>query len=387
MLAEERTDVSCTHGAFDDARFAALLDEIKSRRDEFDQQRHVSDDVIKALQELGFYRAFVPEQFGGSGMHGADFLRLIERISEIDGSTGWVASFAFATKYLSALPPSTLATIYAESPDVVFAGAIYPPQPAKKVDGGYKVSGRWTFGSGCMGASLLGVGISVEGESGGLPLMAVMPAKQVTIEQTWDTIGMAGTGSHDLIADNVFVGDDWVLERGAGPTMDTTAYRYPTLAMSSQVLAVCGLGVARGALDYVISIADKSKSITGAPTLGDRSNVQIHLAEAEAKLRSARAWFYELTRKAWDATVAGHEFTHHDRMELRLAASHGARTGAEVTRACVEMTGTIGIFRGNPLSRHMTDAMVTAQHAFLTEGSFMNAGKMMVGHPPIPGYT
>jgi len=386
MPAYEKIDVSCANGAFDEDRFAAFLDDIRSRRDEFYNQRKVSDDVIKALQDMGLYRAFVPEQFGGSGMHGADFLRLIERISEVDGSTGWVASFAFATKYLSSLPPSSLATIYADSPDIVFAGAIYPPQPARKVDGGYMVSGRWTFGSGCTGASLLGVGVNIEGDSSGLPRMAVMPADQVTIEETWDTIGMTGTGSHDLVVEDVFVAEDWVLVRGADPTIDTTAYRYPTLAMSAQVLAVCGLGVARAALDHVISVADTSKSITGAPTFGDRVNVQIHLGESEAKLQSARTWFYDLTEKAWDTALAGRTLSRHDNMQLRLAASHLARTGAEVARACFEMTGTMGIFHSNPLSRHLTDAMDTAQHAFLTEGTFMNAGKVLVGHPPIPGY-
>lgn len=383
---DKKVSDSEAFGTFDEARFRALLDDIKSRRDAFYEQRYISNDIIETLQSLGFYRAFVPEQFGGSGMHGADYLRLIERISEVDGSTGWVASFGFATKYLSSLPPATLATIYADNPDVVFAGAIHPPQPARKVEGGYIVKGRWPFGSGCMGASLIGVGITIEGESGGLPRMAVMPADQITIDQNWDAIGMTGTGSHDIIVDDVFVAEDWVLIRGAGATIDTPAYRYPSLIMSAQVLAVCGLGVARAALDHVISVANASNSITGAPALGDRVNVQLHLGEAEAKLRSARAWFYDLTDKTWDAAVAGRELTRHENMEVRLAASHLARTGADVARVCVEMTGTMGIFRNNPLSRHYTDAMVTAQHAFLAEGTFINAGKVLVGHPPIPGY-
>lgn len=387
MLAVEERDVATAEGPFDEARFAALLEDVKARRDEFYAQRYVSNDVIESLQELGLFRAFVPEQFGGSNMHPSDFLRLIERLSAADGSTGWVASFAFATKYLSSLPADTLAKLYADNPDVVFAGTIFPPQPAKRVDGGFIVNGRWPFGSGCMGASVLGVGISVEGEEeGGLPLMAVMPAEQVTIEQTWNTIGMTGTGSHHLVVEDVFVPEDWTLVRGGAPSIDTPAYRYPTLAMSAQVLAVCGLGVARGALDHVISVADKSKSITGAPTLGDRVNVQLHLGEAEAKLRAAQCWFYERTDEAWETMLAGDELTRHENMHLRLAASHAARTGADVARACFEMTGTMGIFHANPLSRHLTDAMVTAQHAFLTEGTFINAGKVLIGHPPIPAY-
>jgi len=371
----------------DERRFEALLENIRERRDEFRDQRHVSQDVIDELKAIGLYSAFVPEQFGGLGMPVPDFLRLIERLSHADGSVGWVASFAFATKYLSSLPAETLAKAYADGPEVVFAGAVFPPPPAKKVHGGIRVTGRWSFGSGSTGADLIGVGVKIEGsEQSSLPLMAVMPAKKVTIDPVWDTIGMTGTGSHDLVVDDVFVPDEWVFVRGAESTIDCPTYRYPTLAVSAQVLAICGLGAARAAVDHVVGVADKSKSITGATTLGDRANVQIHLAECKAKLDAASSWFYERTQVAWDVVAAGGKVDRELNMELRLASSHLARTSAEVARACFEMTGTMGIFKANPLSRYLTDAMVTAQHAFLGEGTFMNAGKVMVGHDFIPGY-
>jgi alkylation response protein AidB-like acyl-CoA dehydrogenase len=103
-------------------------------------------------------------------------------------------------------------------------------------------------------------------------------------------------------------------------------------------------------------------------------------------LRSAQSWFYETTDTAWAEIVAGRDLSRKTNMEIRLSASHAARTGAEVARACFEMTGTMGIFNQNPLSRYMTDSMVTAQHAFLGEGTFMHAGQVMVGQPPVPGY-
>ena len=371
----------------DEIAFLSHLDDLRARRDEFRDQRHITQDVVETWQAFGLYRAFVPRQLGGSGMHATDFLRYIERISEADGSAGWVASFAFASKYLSSLPSETLEKLYADSPDLVFAGAIYPPQPAEKVEGGVKVTGRWKFGSGCMAASLIGVGINVKGgELGGLPMMAVMPTRQVKIEQTWDTIGMTATGSHDLVVEDQFVSDEFLCIRGAAPSIKDTGYLYPSLAMAAQVLAVTGSGVARAAINLVLSVAHKSKSITGAPSFGDRPNVQIHLGECEAKLESARAWFYDRTQAAWGYIEAGDPVSRELNMQLRLSSSHLARTGAEVTRACFEMTGTMGIFNAHPLSRFLTDSMVTAQHAFLAEGTFMNAGKVMVGHDHMPGY-
>ena len=197
---------------------------------------------------------------------------------------------------------------------------------------------------------------------------------------------MTATGSHDLVVEDLFVPSEYLLVRGAAPSIDDVGYRYPSLAMAAQVLAITGAGAARAAINHIVGIAHKSKSITGAPTLGDRANVQIHLAECEAKLEAARSWFYDRTAEAWEKVAQSESVDRELNMQLRLSSSHLARTGAEVARACFEMAGTMGIFNSNPLSRYLTDAMVTAQHAFLGEGTFMNAGKVMVGHDHMPGF-
>jgi alkylation response protein AidB-like acyl-CoA dehydrogenase len=146
--------------------------------------------------------------------------------------------------YLASLPAETLEQVYAEGPDVVFAGTIFPPQKAVRVEGGYRVSGRWPFGSGSPGAELIGVGIKTDDPTGtGLPRMAVMPAHKVRIEPNWDVIGLKGTGSHDLVVEDVFVPEAWTFVRGAPPTIDLAAYRYPSMALAAQVLAVVGLGL------------------------------------------------------------------------------------------------------------------------------------------------
>ncbi len=372
---------------FDERRFETLLRTIEERRDDFHRARHVSQDIIEELRTLGLYRAFVPEQFGGSGMAPTDFLQLIERIACADGSAGWVASFAFASKYLASLPAETLRELYAEGPDVVFAGCVFPPQPARRVEGGFVVRGRWPFASGCNGASILGVGILSDSENdGGLPRMAVMPAEKAEIDETWNAVGMRGTGSHDLIVEDVFVPDAWTFVRGSPPTLDTAAYRYPTLAMASQVLAVCGLGVARAALEYVIGDAASAPSITGAPSIADRPHAHLRIGEMEASLRSARAWFYEVTDSAWAALLDGGSASQEQTVDLRLASTHAARVGAQVARGCYEVCGTIGIYEHSPLSRYVADASVVAQHAFIAEGSFLSAGKILAGHAPAPGF-
>jgi len=381
--AEAKIDAS----SIDELAFSNLLEEVVARREEFKKQRHISQDIIKKLQDIGLYEAFVPKALGGNPISPTEFMKLIERLSIADGSTGWVASFAFSTKYLCSLSKATLKEIFGNTPNLVFAGATFPIQPAKKVDGGIIVNGRWPFGSGCMGASLVAVGVSVPGKGDAVfQQMAVIPASQITIDETWNTIGMSATGSHDIVVEDVFVPDHMILLRDAPSSLDAPEYRYPTITLAAQVLAVCGLGTARAAINHILAVGQKSKSITGAPTLGDRVNVQLHIAECEAKLQAARSWFYEATDRAWESILAGDDITREQNLALRLSASHAARTGADVARVCFEMAGTMGIFHKNPMSQFLTDSMVTAQHAFLTEGSFINAGKVMFDHPYIPGY-
>lgn len=363
-----------------------LLDDIRTRRAELHRLGHIPQDIVEKFQQIGLYRAFVPEQFGGGAMTPMEFLRLIEIISAADGSAGWVASFGFASKYLSSLPAKTLAELYRESPDVVFAGAVFPPQLATPEGDGYRVNGRWGFGSGSMGASLIGVGIKLDGEGGNLPRMAVMPRSQVKIEENWDTIGMFATGSHDLVVDDVQVSHEWTLIRGAPPSVDTAAYRYPTMAMAAQVLAIVGAGIAREAIDEVVKLATRKSSITGAPSMADRPGFQIALAQMEAQLRSARAWFYDETAAMWDRVSRGEEVTPVDVAGLRIASTHIAKTGADVTRRAFEMAGTTGIFKNHPLSRLLLDALVVAQHAFMNDGTWQAGGAVLLGKTPPPGY-
>lgn len=374
--------------ATESREFQELLAEIRTRRPEFERQRHVSADIVERFKQVGVYRAMVAKRFGGGEMPPADFCRMIEAISAADGSAGWVASFGASATYLAALPIPTLETIYANGPDVVFAGGLFPPQPASRVAGGLSITGRWKFASGCLGATLLGAGITIPDDAAGakLPRMAVLQPDEVAIEPNWEVHGLVGTGSHDLVVDNAVISEDWTFVRGGRSSLDTPLYRYPALGLAAQVLAVVGLGVARAALDLVADQARGKGSITGAPRLADRGYVQFELAKAEAALRSARAFFYQTTQAVWDLLVAGATPSLDDLNLIRLAATHAAHAGAEATRAAYTLSGTAGIYLDNPLSRHLRDALVVPQHAFLNLGTYESAGRVMLSHEPQPGY-
>jgi alkylation response protein AidB-like acyl-CoA dehydrogenase len=364
-----------------DAALEVLLTAVKERRAEFAANQRISDDVITMMKTAGVYRALVARRFGGDEVSPAEFLHLIETISRADGSAGWVASFGFSAIYLSALPLATLESIYAAGPDVVFAGGIFPPQKAIPVDGGLEVSGRWSWGSGCCGADLIGVGVKADAAKSNaeLPLTAVMPRARVSIVENWDVNGLKGTGSHDLVVDKVIVPEAWTFIRGGESSLDTPLYRYPTMALAAQVLAVVGLGIGRAALDDITAIAGGRESITGAPRLSDRAYVQIEIAKAEAAIRSARAFFYEATEEAFASLLAGDPLDLNARNLLRLSSSHAAKVGMEVAQAAYRVSGTTGIFSAHSIAHRFQDALIVPQHAFLSEGTWQSAGRVLLG--------
>lgn len=364
-----------------------LLADIRARAAEFEQQRHISPDIIEGFKQLGVYRALVPKRLGGLEWHARQFCELIETIAQADGSAGWVASFGMAPVYLAALPTATFETIYRDNIDTVFAGGIFPPQPATYVDGGIEVSGRWSFSSGCMGATVVGVGISPrKGETTGLPRMAVMPREKATIVEAWDVSGLAGTGSHDLVVDKVVVPEEWTFVRGGASNLSEPMFRYPALAFAAQVLAVVNLGIARAAIEELRRLAGGHKAVTGAPSLGDRPATQASLAQHEAQLQSARTWFYAAIDDAWVSLTRGDPLSPAQTSALRLSAAHAARTGAEVTRGMQMLSGMAGIYNSSPIARCVRDANAVTQHAFLGDIVYQNAGAMLFGRDPLPGY-
>lgn len=365
--------------------FDQLLADIRARHAEFTRLRHIPQDIVDRLKGQGVYRAATPVCFGGSGMAPEAFLALVEKIGQADGSAGWVASFGSASVYLAALPKATQAIMYGRSPDLVFAGGLFPIQPAAPADGGYRVSGTWKFASGCKGADLLGVGIGA-GMPGSKPRTAVLPRDQVEIVENWDVMGLCGTGSHDLKVDDRFVPEEWTFIRGGEPTIDEPLYRYPTIAYAAQVLAVVNLGIARAAIDEVTAMAGGRVAITGAPKLADRSYVRIEVARAEARLRAARAFFYDSTGQAWQTILAGDPVTSEQVAMLRLAAVDAARAGDAVVQQMYGLAGTTAIYTSHPLQRYLRDAAVVRQHAFLGEGIYDGAGAVALGVPPMPGF-
>lgn len=368
-----------------------LIEEIERRRDEFDQLSHVPRDMIAKMKRAGIFRASTPRRFGGDALPPPQFLRTLERIAIADGSTAWVAAFGSANTYLASLPIETQQHIYAKGPDQVFAGGLYPLQPAAKVPGGFMVSGQWRFASGCKGADWIGVGIggtpANSGDTGaGKPFTAVFPAHEVEIVENWNVVGMQATGSHDLRLRDKFVDAQWTFVRGGQALIDEPLYRYPAVAYQAQVHAAVNIGLARAALDLLTGMSGSTKTTTGAPRLADRGYYRSGLAKAEANWRSARAFFYESAESAWQTIVAGDPVTQDQANLMRLSATHAAQLCAEIVMQAYQLAGIAAIYRENRLQRLVRDSIVVTQHAFLGEGTYDASGALFAGIAPVTPY-
>lgn len=366
-------------------QFDALLAEIVERREEFERQHFISDDIVDKFRDVGIYRAFVPREFGGSEVTPIEFLLAIEAIAEADGSAGWVASFGVCESYLGGLPLDVVEQIWAK-PDAVFAGAMFPLQPATRVEDRFVLSGRWKWASGCMSADRIGVGIMPDTE-GAHPRMAVLDPDQVTIDtESWNAHGMAGSGSFDIVIDHAEVPIEHTFVRGGPLNPSGPFFRYPTIAIAGQVLAVTSLGIARAAVDLVLHGDRHWQSATGAPSIGDRAHAQMELGKAEARLRASRLFFYDAIDEAWETLVRGDELTMEMRSMLRLSCTHVTRECAEVVRIAYALSGMQASYYDNHLSRCWRDVHMPTQHAFMGEVMYQNAGAVLFDREPGPGY-
>ncbi|WP_010121245.1 acyl-CoA dehydrogenase family protein [Corynebacterium nuruki] len=377
--------VAAPAGKERDAAFDRALAELVERREEFREQGYVPRDFVHLLKEAGIYRSATPATFGGDPEPPAEFMRRLERISEVDPSTGWVAAFGSALTYLTALPRETQQQMYAKGLDIVFAGGFYPLCRAQRVDGGWVATGTWTFASGCMGADIIGLGLDGGPEAEGKPLVAMVPPQDVEFIQDWDVTGMRASGSFGVKAEDLFIPDEMTFLRGAAATVDEPVTRYPVMGYAAQVHAATALGAARAALDLMIEAGSSAQP--GKPSRGDRADFQLALAHAEAELRSARALFYETTEQTWEKAVRNEEIPLEDAGLLRVAATHAAQTGASVAQQAFRMAGTSAIFATHPLQQLLQDAVVPAQHAALQENTLENAGAVLMGmKPALPAF-
>jgi alkylation response protein AidB-like acyl-CoA dehydrogenase len=272
--------------------------------------------------------------------------------------------------------------VFCQDPIGLVAGAGAPTGTARPVDGGYLLSGRWQFGSGSPHACWFVPGYALEGETPRFGPMMLLPAKDVEIIDTWSVGGMRGTGSHDFAVHERFVPAAYTMNTADDlPLHPGPLYRLPVLLTLCSTLGPLALGMARGAIDgFVELMATKVDRFTGT-ALRERLTVQERVAQAEAAVRSARAFLYEMVHEVWGTIEQGTPLTERQLALFRLANMHAVASGAQAVDLVYHAAGTSAIFTTNPLERFFRDVHVATQHRCASPEERYQAGRVLLGLP------
>ncbi len=347
-----------------------------------ERDRRLSDELVGALRDSGLLRAGAPSSVGAAEAPPAVTLRCAEEIARGDASAGWCVSIAATSSLLGGwLPPEGLAEVFGKSARVA-AGVWAPRGSARRVNGGYRVSGRWAFCSGITHSDYLFGGCMVQ-EDGGDPTPRVLaiPVPELEIIDTWQTVGLLGTASHDAVADDLLVPDHqslWLLDP---PSSSGALYRFPIFAFFALSIAAAALGNARGSIEDLTALATVKVGQGSLRTLAQRSGTWSAVAQMEASLRAARALYYQAVDEAWTAARSSEPLTVGLRTGLRLAATHAVRTAADVTRNMYDLGGASAIYHDSPLQRRFRDGHTATAHFQVNAATWELAGRVLLGQP------
>jgi len=361
-----------------------LAPQIQTSADEIERSRRIPLPLVHAMAQAGLFRLWIPRSLGGEETDPMTLVRVVEEVSRADGAAGWCLAIggeygAFGG-YLSA---DAAREIYGSDPLVRTAGALRPFGNAVVVEGGYRVTGRWPLGSGCQHSGWIVGGCRIlDGDQprlmpDGTPLVRLLffPATDCEILDTWRSIGLRGTGSHDYTVTDVFVPAARSLSFREPPVEPGPLYAMSTIALFAPVLAAVGLGIARHAIDILLELARTKIASRSRQSLREDATMQASLGQAEAALRSGRAFLYETLGEAWAVVNAGQRLNVSQVAMLWLASTHATTAARQATELMFNAGGSASPYESAGLERCMRDIHAVGQHLTLAPPNYQMAGQ------------
>ncbi len=312
------------------------------------------------MSKLGL---MIPRPFGGAEIDPPTFIAILEAIAAVDASAAWCLGQTNVCSSVAAfLPAHSAAAIFGGAKPAILAwGAGYVGRAAA-VEGGYRVSGKWSFTSGGHHATWLGrhcVVTEADGrerrgaDGAALTRTMLFPASVTRLQDVWHVIGLRGTGSDAYAVENLFVPEEHSLARDDPSELRYPAplYLFPSNSLYGSGFAGVALGVARGMLDALIALA-KAKTQRGLRNAMRESPVSQHeIARAEARLRAARMYLMGTVSEIWQSVLCTNRLTMEERVAIRLAATHVIREATEVANFGYHWAGATSIFETSPFER------------------------------------
>lgn len=380
-------------------KIEAMREDILAAGDKAQELKRLPDDIVEKLVDEGFFRFALPTELGGDNASSMETIEVLEHISAIDASVAWNVMLGSEINAMAAggMDPELAKEIYIDNPRVIMCGGggpgSQPPRAERQDDGSVKVWGQTTFISGChnatycfMGAPMM-KGDELDLDENGQPIFKLwmLPRDQWEIVETWDVAGLRGSGSDDVKADGAVVPekltgvDLWTVPAH----YDNPVYRIPVPLRLAYNKVAIALGVAKGAIETFVDIANNKIPMLASKTLMHRPIAQYRMGEAEAIYRSARAWVMETMEAVEDELREGAELPGgKTTQDARLACVHGANECMRVVDLLHNTAGTTGMRMYSPLERKLRDAHGCATHRWVAHPLYEDLGRIRLGHEP-----
>lgn len=371
---------SATTAATMIARFEKIRPLLAEQSARLDADRRLSDAAFDALSEAGFFRLLLPVQLGGCGLSPLDFMTVVEHAAALDGTIGWLVGNGGGMSRAGGYLPLEAAQEVFRNPSAFVASSTGAVGSAVLEKSGYRITGRWPFASGAPHATTFAAVCEVDEGSGIVRgVLAFLPREALTLIDTWHVSGMRGTGSWDFEADNVFLPAEFVCDLQPVPTQPGVYYRLPGRSAFVWTVATVPLGIAKGAIDALISVSNGHRRLGVTVPIGERELVQAEIGRCLAKCRAAGAYM----RSAMSALCTAVESEGSDpvaaRIDFRLACSHAAEVAVAVVLKVNDLIGARAIAESQPFERRERDVRAAAKHIAMSAEQFVIGGRYALG--------
>lgn len=366
---------------------AGFLDELRASAAGIERERRIPADLSRRFARAGFYRMCVPEAYGGLELPPAETMAAVETLARGDGSAAWVVFIGATSGSVLAYLPERSAREIFSGPETLLTGVFAPRGRAVPVAGGFRAAGRWPWGSGTQNADWIMGGCQVVRDGvpelmpNGTPrsYMMLAPASEIEFFDTWHATGLCGTGSTDFAMNDLFVPEDRVVGLTRARPLERPLYAFPHFGLLAMGIAAVALGLARHAIDELVALAGAKTPTGSARPLAERQGTQARVSEAEALLRSSRAFFYESVERAWERARAEGRIEVEHRRDVRLATTHAVRSCARAVDHMYELAGGTSVYRDSPLQRIFRDVHVATQHMMVAPSTLELTGRLLLG--------
>jgi alkylation response protein AidB-like acyl-CoA dehydrogenase len=373
------------------ARAETVRPAVAAAAHEIESTRRLPPALLDKLHEAGLFRLLLPRSSNGIETDPLTFFHVIETIARADASTAWclgqAGGCAMSAAYLD-LPVAH--EIFGNDPRAVLAWGPGPRVKAIECEGGYRVTGVWSFNSGGRHASWLGAHCPIFKSDGsprlddkGVPLERTMLVRSQDVAWTdiWNTVGLRGTASDQFALDDFFVRSDHSITRDFDRECRETGPLYRMSSGTCYQVGFAGVacGIARGALDSFVEIARNKVPRGSKGPLRDNAVVQSGLAQAEVNLRAARGFVLQSMADIWRYLGGGASITVEQRIVVRMAATHAIHKAREAVDFAYDAAGATAIFENHPLERRFRDIHTVTQQLQGRLSHFETVGAWMMG--------